>query len=238
MNIDSNTDAVFKINLQQSANYTFEVTSTQTTVNTPLVVNDRVEDKTGFIMPVGAIISYGGSTPPKGWLLCDGQAVSKDFYPDLFEAIGNAWGRGDGTATFNLPDLRGQFLRGVSGTSNVDPNKNNRYALYNGNTGNNEGSYQEGATALPNNAFLGTTTAVENHNHTITVVEQNDHGGGGGPNLAPLTNTNGVLSYNGTAVSTLPTSNAATSSHNLTVKSGGDGETRPKNANVNFIIKY
>lgn len=54
--------------------------------------------------PVGAIIPYGGSTAPAGWLLCNGAAVSRTTYSDLFAVIGTKYGAGDGTTTFNLPD--------------------------------------------------------------------------------------------------------------------------------------
>ncbi len=54
------------------------------------------------------------------WLLCDGQAVSRTDYVDLFELIGTNFGAGDGVATFNLPDYRGKFLRGLGGDSAKD----------------------------------------------------------------------------------------------------------------------
>lgn len=56
----------------------------------------------------GVIQMFGGSTPPAGWLLCDGAAVSRTTYATLFAAIGTTWGAGDGSTTFNLPDLRGR----------------------------------------------------------------------------------------------------------------------------------
>lgn len=56
----------------------------------------------------GIIQMFGGSTPPAGWLLCDGSAVSRTTYATLFAAIGTTWGAGDGSTTFNLPDLRGR----------------------------------------------------------------------------------------------------------------------------------
>lgn len=62
--------------------------------------------------PAGAIMAYAASTAPTGWLLCDGSAVSRTTYATLFAAISTVWGTGDGSTTFNLPDLRGQFLRG------------------------------------------------------------------------------------------------------------------------------
>lgn len=64
--------------------------------------------------PPGGIIMYGGSTIPTGWLLCDGSAVSRTAYALLFAAIGTSFGAGDGSTTFNLPDLRDRFPLGVS----------------------------------------------------------------------------------------------------------------------------
>ena len=54
------------------------------------------------------------------WLLCDGQAVSRETYEDLFLLIGENFGAGDGSTTFNLPDYRGKFLRGLGGDSAAD----------------------------------------------------------------------------------------------------------------------
>ena len=56
----------------------------------------------------GVIQMFAGSTPPAGWLLCNGQAVSRTTYAELFAAIGTTWGAGNGSTTFNVPDLRGR----------------------------------------------------------------------------------------------------------------------------------
>ena len=64
-------------------------------------------------VPVGAQLPFGGSTPPKGWLLCDGSAVSRTDYADLFAVIGTSYGEGDGSTTFNLPDKRGRVSVGL-----------------------------------------------------------------------------------------------------------------------------
>ena len=63
--------------------------------------------------PLGTILSYGGTTAPEGWFLCHGQALSRTEYSELFAVIGTSFGTGDGSTTFNLPDLRGEFLRGA-----------------------------------------------------------------------------------------------------------------------------
>lgn len=69
-----------------------------------LIVNDSV--------PVGSIQAYGGVTAPSGWLICDGRAVSRIDYKELFQAIGTSFGAGDGSTTFNIPDLRGRITIG------------------------------------------------------------------------------------------------------------------------------
>jgi microcystin-dependent protein len=61
-----------------------------------------------LVEPVGIVTAYAGATAPTGWLLCDGSAVSRTIYAALFAAIGTAYGIGNGTSTFNLPDLRGR----------------------------------------------------------------------------------------------------------------------------------
>lgn len=63
-------------------------------------------------LPPGFIGDYGGGTVPVGWLLCDGAAISRTLYPALFTAIGTTWGAGDGSTTFNKPDLRGRARAG------------------------------------------------------------------------------------------------------------------------------
>ncbi len=63
----------------------------------------------------GMIVAFAAATAPDGFLDCDGTAVSRTTYATLFSRIGTTWGVGDGSTTFNLPDLRGMFLRG-SGT--------------------------------------------------------------------------------------------------------------------------
>jgi microcystin-dependent protein len=64
-------------------------------------------------IPAGMIMAFGGASVPSGYLLCDGSAVSRTSYANLFAAIGTAWGEGDGSTTFNLPDLRGRVVQGV-----------------------------------------------------------------------------------------------------------------------------
>ncbi len=67
------------------------------------------------MIPAGSVISFAGVTAPAGFLLCNGSAVSRTTYDKLFSAIGTIYGAGDDSSTFNLPDLRGRFVRGFDG---------------------------------------------------------------------------------------------------------------------------
>lgn len=74
----------------------------------------------GFSMPSGAVMPYAGSTEPSGWLFCYGQPVSRTTYAALFAVLSTTYGVGDGSTTFNLPDLRGRVVAGkddMGGTS-------------------------------------------------------------------------------------------------------------------------
>ena len=66
-------------------------------------------------IPVGSIIPYGNSVVPETYLLCNGQAVSRTDYPELFAIIGTSFGSGDGSTTFNVPDYRDKFVLGAGG---------------------------------------------------------------------------------------------------------------------------
>lgn len=86
----------------------------------------------GSVIPAGTIAPFSGGTVPTGWMLCDGAAINRTTYSALFATIGTSHGQGNGSTTFNLPDYRGQFLRGRvnlttitgSGTVPIAPNNN------------------------------------------------------------------------------------------------------------------
>lgn len=72
----------------------------------------------GGLIPPGSIIPFAGTSAPTGWLVCNGAAVSRTQYAALFAAISTTWGAGDGSTTFNLPNLTNEFIRG-SGSAGV-----------------------------------------------------------------------------------------------------------------------
>lgn len=63
-------------------------------------------------IPIGVVQAFAGNTVPDGWLLCDGSAVSRTDYADLYSVIGDTYGNGDGSTTFNLPNLVDKFIEG------------------------------------------------------------------------------------------------------------------------------
>jgi microcystin-dependent protein len=103
-------------------------------------------------VPAGAIQDFGMPTAPTGWLACDGQAVSRTTYADLFAAISTTWGAGDGSTTFNVPDLRDRFRR-HKGASFSGP----------------VGTVQNPQNLTHTHTGGGTTSAVSNdHTHTYS----------------------------------------------------------------------
>lgn len=79
-------------------------------------VYDAIQAVAAGTAVTGAIVAYGGGqdgTAPVGWFLCRGQAVSRTTYANLFSVIGTSFGAGDGTSTFNLPNLKGRFPLGL-----------------------------------------------------------------------------------------------------------------------------
>lgn len=69
---------------------------------------------------VGQVCFFAMQTSPTGFLVCDGSAVSRTTYASVFAAIGTLYGAGNGSTTFNLPDLRGEFIRGYDGGRGID----------------------------------------------------------------------------------------------------------------------
>ncbi len=98
-----------------------------------------------LINPTGSVVAFMGASVPSGWLECNGAAVSRTTYENLFGAISTMYGVGDGSTTFNLPDLRGYFLRGWDHGAGNDPDASYRTDRGDGTTGDYVGTRQEDA---------------------------------------------------------------------------------------------
>ena len=164
--------------------------------------------------PIGSIIPFGGTSEvvPSGWFLCDGRAINRTEYSVLFDIIGTNFGEGDGSTTFNIPDLRGEFLRGA-GT-------NSHSSQGNGGT---VGQHQD-ATEFPlMNSRIGSSgivfesQATENTRGMITKFDKFG---------LPLGSASDTLYYTG-----IETAKYESAENNCM------GTSRPTNTSVNYIIK-
>lgn len=173
---------------------TLSITDLGGTINidlTPIVDNAVNQAKT----PSGAIFAFPTSTPPTGYLACDGQAVSRTTYSDLFTLIGTMYGAGDGSTTFNLPDYNGQFLRGFDNGAGIDPDATSRTDRGDGTTGDAVGTKQTNQTLAHNHtvnppATNSNTTGA--HTHTVNPPATNTNTDGAHTHSIdpPATNTN------------------------------------------------
>lgn len=103
------------------------------------------------VVPAGAVAHFARNTAPTGWLAADGATVSRTTYATLFAAIGTTFGAGDGSTTFKLPDLRGEFVRGWDNGRGVD-------------SGRNFGTFQ--------------ADELKSHSHSVTLPVDNDSSAG------------------------------------------------------------
>ena len=196
------------------------------------IISDT-RDKT----PVGTIIAFAGAgNPPPGWELCDGRSGSRTdtFYVELFAAIGTQWGAANATE-FNLPDLRGSFLRGKDGNRGQDPDRNSRVASASGGaSGDAVGSYQAGAIESHSHAgsVSGSTSSAGWHQHRVP-ASRDGYIGNIDLRKSALSDRsdNGGYNVDGAGEHT------HTYSASFTTNASGSTESRPKNVNVNYFIK-
>jgi hypothetical protein len=205
--------------------------------------------------PPGTVIAYAAplnGAPPAGWLLCNGQAVSRTAYGSLFAVLGTSAGAGDGSTTFNVPNYQGYFLRGFDPAATVDVDAASRAAMASGgNTGNAVGT-------IETNQLQSHVHGVSDPGHAHGV---NDPGhahypqtNGAGPSIfvgdgcnpgslydvpagAPSGATRGycdatrtTINYTGIGIDSSQTG--------VSIQATGGNETRPVNATVNYLIKY
>jgi hypothetical protein len=78
---------------------------------------------TSISMPPAVVVSFATSTAPPGFLACNGASISRTVYSELFAGIGTIFGNGNGSTTFNIPDLRGEFVRGWDSGRGIDVNR-------------------------------------------------------------------------------------------------------------------
>ncbi|WP_330168032.1 phage tail protein [Bartonella grahamii] len=161
----------------------------------------------------GFIGTFATEKIPPGWLLCDGKEYSRKNYANLFAVLGETWGKGDGRTTFNVPDLRGMFLRGLDSGKEIDK-------------GRLLGSRQE--ESFKSHTHEGKTDSTGKHQHSYPMFKNYViiHGWGSSQEYASV-----MLNKNWL------TEAAGEHEHKVLLKKTGEDETRPVNMAVVYAVK-
>jgi len=201
-------------------------------------------------MPVGAILSYAGGVAPPGYLLCDGAAVSRTTYAALFAAVGTIYGAGDNATTFNVPDLRNQFIRGLDSTIRaLGSTQAGSFAAHThpvSDPGHTHGASQASHSHSITTGSHGHTINDPGHSHSQTVSATPGSGFAYGTgNVA-----NGTTGASGTGISInnagnlggssdaqTPNVTVAAATTGETIGSTGGTETVPQNIALAYYIK-
>lgn len=164
--------------------------------------------------PIGSIIPYGGSQVPSGWLLCDGRSLSKNDYFDLWKVIGYNYGGSD--STFNIPDLRNKAVMGAGTTGVLGASQRAQLPNITGKIDNKSGTFGVTGFSSGTGSFSGALKGSEAKGAVYT----------------------GQQNTSACKVVTLDASNSGASTDiNGNNVYTNNGETRPANVRLNFIIK-
>lgn len=185
------------------------------------------------LLPAGIILPYASSSFGKDCLLCNGNPVSRTDYSELYDAIGISWGNGDGTTTFNVPDLRDRALYGIG--SAVSLAKTDGKGL-----GNRGGPFHHhdfsGSASGGTHGHSGSTDASPNHQHTNGGNYWSDFSAGTSgvmvPILQPSSTGSGGSHTHGVSIPT-----GGSHSHSFSGStSGGYNTDTPGYAGVQYVI--
>lgn len=173
---------------------------------------------------VGTVMAWPSATVPTGWLECDGTAVSRSTYSALFAVLSTAYGVGDGSTTFNLPNYTDYFLRGYSASATDGAARTDRG---DGTTGIAVGTKQAAGTLPHTHTF--TTDSGGTHDHSATYNLDGITAGGG-------QRVTSIQSSGGSQAWSVASGGAHTHTGTTAASSGSNTETRPKNILVKWII--
>jgi microcystin-dependent protein len=185
--------------------------------------NFNSSSKVQWMVPKGAVAMFPLTTMPSGWLKCNGAAISRTTYSDLFAAIGTTYGSGNGSTTFNIPDYRGEFLRSWDDGKGID-------------SGRSIGSWQKGTIIswnIPYNEGLGGTAAFGPSGNQSNPTAQQNAG------ADPSTNQSGTAgNYWNPTRSVHVGGPPQRDSDWMNANGWGGGQTRPRNVAIAICIKY
>lgn len=163
-------------------------------------------------VPVGSVFNLATTTVPSGFLECNGAAISRSTYAALFASISTTWGSGDGSSTFNLPDLRGQFVRGWSNTK----------------TGTGDDGRSFASTQSDQNKSHNHTITDPGHVHSTTFDNKKYFPGEGSTSI----------SYGGAGSYPADTFTMSSATTGITLADQGGTEVRVKNSALMYVIKF
>lgn len=196
------------------------------------------------LVPTGSVLPFAGSTAPDGWLECYGQAVSRTDYAALFAVIGTRYGEGDGSTTFNLPDLRGRAVfgkddMGGSAASRVTEAVSGITGTTLGETGGDQRLQQH------NHTVSGNTGSGGLHGHPARIdnkaqVTASSHSGGGFMLHAELGVTANYPAYTGTPEDQAgrQIGGGGVHSHSISLTSANSGSGGSQNMPPAIILNY
>ncbi len=200
------------------------LTGAQTLTNKDLTASSNVYPETVKRL-AGEIVAYGGSSAPTGWLLCDGSAVSRSTYATLFTAIGATYGAGDGSTTFNLPDLRSRFPVGAGTYASLGADEGDAEASRTPSHTHNAGTLATASDGSHNHSAGTLTTS----NYTMNDTQNTTTGGTAGRLNGDAHNITHNHNVSGS------TSSDGAHTHNI---SGATAATDPiPYVSVNYLIK-
>jgi len=182
--------------------------------------------------PTGSVVMNAATTPPSGWLACDGSEINRATFANLFNVIGTTYGNGNGSTTFTLPDLRGEFVRGWDDNRGVD-------------TGRNLGSFQDeefkshdhSMSSAGSHTHSGSTDTDPGHRHDYirALVGSDTDRGTQFSEISVDNQETAQTDFAGQHSHSLDINSNGSHTHNIS--DAGGAETRPRNIALMYIIK-
>lgn len=201
-----------------------------------------IPSTSGTLIPSGSLIMFAGTTAPTGYLVCDGTAISRSTYSDLFGVIGTTYGAGNGTTTFNLPDLRGRHPLGAGTGVGLT-------ARSLGGQGGAE-TVTLDPTMMPSHTHTGTTASNGAHTHGVTdpghahtqttINDDYNNSGSNPPGFSADSAGSMTWSNINTNTTGITVDSAGAHTHTITTDATGGGLAHANMGpflTVNFIIK-